>query len=77
MSIEITECMIESRYIIKMATSILFPRFAIITQKRKLYASALFSYKNWATTSLLTNKLRQFGSLHEGRMSLAVLAQGW
>ena len=49
------------------------PRFAIFVWKRELCASALWSFNDWATTNLLMNKVRQFVSLCEGRMSLAVL----
>ena len=50
-------------------------RFAILCAEEKLYVSTLCSFKDWATTNLLTNKLRQFASLCEGRMSLAVLVK--
>ena len=43
--------------------------------KRELYTSVLWSFNDWATTNLLTNKLKQFVSLCDGRMSLAVLAK--
>ena len=49
------------------------PKFVIFVCKRENYVSALCSFKNWATTTLLPNTLRQFASLCEGRMSLAVL----
>ena len=74
MSNEIAEHTIKSRYVIEVPRFI--PRFAIFALKRELYASALCSFKNWATTKLLTNKFRRFVGLFEGRMSPAVSAQG-
>ena len=50
-------------------------RFAIFVRNRELCVSALCSFKNWATINLLLNKLRQFASSWERRMSLAVLVK--
>ena len=48
----------------------------IFPQERTLCISALFFWK-WDATNLLTNKLRQFASLHGGWMLPAALAQSW
>ena len=78
MNNEIAECTIKSHYVIEVQNGRLdfIPRFAIFVQKRELCASALYSFKDWATTNLLANKFRQFASLCEGRISPAVVAQG-
>ena len=78
MSNEIAERTIKSHYVIievQNGRLEFILRFAIFVQKRELCASALCLFKDWATTNLFANKLRQFASLHEGRMSLAVLAK--
>ena len=74
MSNEIAERTIESSYIIKVQNGHLnfIPRFAIFVRKGELYASAICSFKDWAKTNLLMNKLRQFVSLCERKVPLAV-----
>ena len=51
----------------KMA-ALTFIQFANFVRKREHCRSALCSFKDWATTNLLTNTLRRFASLCEGRM---------
>ena len=53
------------------------PRFSVFVWKRELYVSVLCSFKKWATTNLLPNKLRRFVNSCEWRMSLAGFSQGW
>ena len=67
----------QSHYIIEVQNGHLdfIPRFAIFVRKRELYVSVLCSFKNWATTNLLLNKLRRFASLCECRMLLVVLVK--
>ena len=75
MSNEIAEYTIKSYYVIKVQNGHLkfIMRFAIIAQNRELCASALCSFKNWATTKLLANKIRWFASLNEGCRQLLQL----
>ena len=56
-----------SNYVIEVQNGCLnfIPRFAIFVRKKELYVSAFCSFKNWATTNLLPNKLRRFASLCE------------
>ena len=53
------------------------PRFSVFVWKKELYVSVLCSFKKWATTNLLPNKLRRFVNSCEWRMSLAGFSQGW
>ena len=64
MSSQITERTIKSHYIIEVQNGRLdfIPRFSVFVRKKELYVSALCSFKNWATTNLLPNKLRRFAS---------------
>ena len=64
MSNQIAQRTIIGRYVIEVQNGHLdfILRFAIFVQEKELYVSALGSFKNWATTNLLLNKLRQFTS---------------
>ena len=69
MSNQIADGTIKSCYVIKEQNGHLdfIPKFAIFVQKRKLYASALRSFKDWAQQK---KKVRPLASLCEGRMLL-------
>ena len=58
----------------KMATLILFWGLQFSCERENA-ASVLCSFKNWMSTKLFTNKLRQFASLCEEKMSWAVLVK--
>ena len=77
MSNQIADGTIKSCYVIKVQNGHLnfILKFAIFVQKRKLYASALCSFKDWATINLPMKKVRRFASLCEGRVLLAVLVK--
>ena len=77
MTNQIAERTIKSCYVNEVQNGHLdfISRFAIFVQERELYVSALCSFKNWATTNLHPNKLRQFASSCEWRMSLTVLVK--
>ena len=60
MTNQIAEHTIKSCYVNEVQNGHLdfISRFAIFVQERELYASALCSFKNWATTNLLPGGLR-------------------
>ena len=81
MSNQIADGTIKSYCIIKVQNGHLdfILKFAIFVRKQELYASALCSFKDWATTNQLMEKVSRFASLREERMLLAVLVKvdGW
>ena len=78
MSNQIAECTIKSHYVMQVqnAASILFQDLQFWCERENcMYQHSVCSFKNWATTNQLPNKLRWFASLCEQRMSLADLVK--
>ena len=76
MSNEITERTVKTRYII-MATSILFRGLQFLCERENSVHQRSVVLRTELQQTYLWTKFRWFASLHEGRMSPAILAQVW
>ena len=78
MSNQITKCIIKSCYVIKVQNGHLdfILKFAIFVQKRKLYASALCSFKDWATINLPMKKGQTVCAFVGGKDVASCFSQG-
>jgi len=66
MSNEIAEYTIKSLYVIEVKNGCLnfILGLQFLARRDNYVASVLCSFKDWVTTNLLTNKFKQFASLH-------------